>query len=229
LVGLRANVKEIERAMEATKRKAGSGGLPDVLLTTVGGTWSMLYEATGNKAAALQRGDTLVQNELHRMMSNLFEIREDPAGFSRAFRTMTDVFKTYATLSPGFHVRNGMSATFMNTADGVPFKTQIEGARLWRQYMRGGEDWLREMAVKDPEIARAFSAAFGSGAGGRFTEAGFAGGERASNIERLMNNRLTRLSQRAGERVEGSVRLGMALDSVRRGDSVESAGNRIGT
>jgi hypothetical protein len=69
----------------------------------------------------------------------------------------------------------------------------------------------------------------GSGAGGRFGEVGFAGigTDRRTWYDRLANNRATRLSQRAGERVEGAVRLGMALDSIGRGESINDALTRI--
>jgi hypothetical protein len=120
-----------------------------------------------------------------------------------------------------------MSAAFMNTADGVPFKTQIEGFSLWRKYVKGGDEWLLSQARENPDVFQAFQAAFGSGAGGRYTEAGFVGGERTSNVQRLLSNPATRFSQRAGERVEGSVRLGMALDSIRRGDSMTASVGRI--
>ena len=44
--------------------------------------------------------------------------------FGRTFNAFTNLFKTYATLSPGFHVRNALSAIFMNTSDGVPLNVR---------------------------------------------------------------------------------------------------------
>jgi hypothetical protein len=221
VVGLRSNVKEVEQMMDAATRKKG---LPDVLLTTIGGNFSMIYDATGGKAAALKSGDYYVSNQLHEMMTNLFDISKEPGKFWRAVSTLTNIFKTYATLSPGFHVRNAMSAVFMNLSDGVRLGTQIEAAGLWQQYRKQGDPWL---AKQTPEIKEAFSAAWNSGAGGRFTEAGFAQGGKSTVAEWLLSNKGTRLSQRVGERVEGSVRLAMGLDSVRKGESVDQAVARI--
>jgi hypothetical protein len=121
-------------------------------------------------------------------------------------------------------VRNAMSAVFMNLSDGVHLGTQIEAARLWRRYAKQGDPWL---AQQTPEIKQAFASAWGSGAGGRFTEAGFAQGGKSTVAEKLLSNKATRLSQRVGERVEGSVRLAMGLDSVRKGESVDQAIARI--
>jgi hypothetical protein len=119
-----------------------------------------------------------------------------------------------------------MSAIFMNLSDGVGLGRQLEGAGLWRKYMKGGEPWLNDQS---PRVQAAFEATFGSGAGGRFEEAGFAGKgyEKKGVYQRASSNWATRLSQRAGQRVEGSVRLGMALDSIDRGDTVRDALSRI--
>ena len=54
----------------------------------------------------------------------------------------TAFFKTYATAKPGFHVRNALSATFMNLVDGVRIRDMYQGARLWRQYERNPNFWL---------------------------------------------------------------------------------------
>ena len=157
---------------------------------------------------------------------------------------MTSFFKTYATLSPGFHVRNGMSALFMNAADGVPFQTSMRGAQLWNDFeeatrfrvgtrersmdevMRAGEKWYES---QPKQVRDAFDAVVGSGAGGRFAESGVAEGEafRTQFGRWILENRLTRASQRAGARVEGSVRMGMALDTIRNGGTVGEAIDRI--
>ena len=80
--------------------------------------------------------------------------------------------------------------------------------------MEGGEEWLQALpgktlyGYKGEDIQRAIGIASGSGAGGRFTETGFAATSENPIINALMSNRLTRRSQRRGERVEGAVRLG---------------------
>jgi hypothetical protein len=199
------------------------------MLTTVGRNHRMLYEAKGAKKAVLQPGDIIVEAGLYKMHTNIYDLKKDRVMFGRTFNAFTNLFKTYATLTPGFHMRNALSAIFMNSSDGVPLATQFRAAGLWRDYMQGGEDWL---GSQSPKIRDAFAAAHGSGAGGRFTEAGFAehmneGAGWVAWMEKVQRNRVTRLSQRVGERVEGSVRLAMAMDSMELGDSVESAIQRI--
>ena len=62
--------------------------------------------------------------------------------FGRPFNAFTNLFKTYATLSPGFFVRNIIGGMFMNTSDGVSLAHQLNGAKFWHQWMKGGNDWL---------------------------------------------------------------------------------------
>ena len=131
-------------------------GSLDVMLTTVGRNWRMLYEANGSKTAVLQHGDTILDAELHKMFSNLYDISKDKVLFGRTLNAFTNLFKTYATLTPGFHVRNAMSAIFMNTTDGVPLKTQYEAAQIWREYMNApdGEKWIAKQSRADPRSLR---------------------------------------------------------------------------
>jgi len=207
----------------------------DIMLTTVGQNWKMLYDATGGKEALLQEGDIILSRNLHKSFTNLYEQTRDRVLFGRTFNAITNLFKTYATLTPGFHMRNALSGIFMNSIDGVPMATQLAGAQLWKQYMDGGEEWLKNVehykGFTGDEIRAAFDATHGSGAGGRFTEPGFAEITEHNRItdrmEKLTRNKATRWSQRVGERVEGSLRLGMALDSVKAGDDVTSAIQRI--
>jgi hypothetical protein len=197
---------------------AYKGELAPIMMTTVNDGWRMLHDGP------LQTGDIIVDAELYRRYELLYEGMKDPKLGGRVLNAFTNLFKTYATLSPGFHVRNAMSAWFMNTSDGVPQRLQLEGAKLWQQFMKGGEGFLN----KQPEdIRQAFEAAMASGAGGRFTEAGVAQSADSRLYDKLARNRATRWSQRQGERVEGGVRLGMALDSIRRGESVQGALDRI--
>ena len=210
----------------------------DIMLTTVGKNWRMLYETNGVKKPVLAKGDIIVQADLHKMFTNLYDNTKDRVLFGRTLNAFTNLFKTYATLSPGFHVRNALSAIFMNATDGVGLGTQLSAARIWREYMgvEDSEKWLAEVkslhGFSGDQIRDAMAVVHGTGAGGRFTEAGFAeamdeGGRIASAVGRLQRNKLTRFSQRVGERVEGSVRMAMALDSMRMGDDVESAIQRV--
>jgi hypothetical protein len=228
-------VKQVQGLIDRVGRKDDK--TLDIMLTTVSRDWKMLYDTYGTKKPVLKEGEVLVDAELGAMFQNLYEIKNDKVLFGRTLNAFTNLFKTYATLTPGFHVRNALSAIFMNSTDGVALKTQFTAAQLWKDYMEGGEEWLEALpgkkvrGVDGQKIYDAFQVAGGSGAGGRFTEAGFAeaveGGGWVDYLEKLQRNRFTRWSQRVGTRVEGSVRLAMGLDSMMLGESVEAATQRV--
>ena len=204
---------------------AYNGKLAKVMITATNENWRTLHKGL------VEEGDVLISRQLDEQLTNLYELAKQPTLFGRTFNALTNLFKTYATLSPGFHVRNALSAIFMNTSDGVGLRYQLRGVRLWNQYAskEGGEKWLRKQSL---EVQRAFEATFASGAGGRFQEAGVAqalAGQRLHErfYNKAISNWATRSGQRAGSWVEGSVRLGMALDSMAAGDSVQTALQRI--
>ena len=173
--------------------------------------------------------DVFVRSELRRMMRNAEQIQAQPGLFGSTIQALTNFFKTYATLSPGFHVRNALSATFMNTTDGVALRNQLAGVHQWRDFVRA-KDPLEFYNNLTPQWRQAFDSVFATGAGGRFFESGVAEATaigRTQLKEGIFRNRATILSQRAGQRVEGSVRLGMAFDTLKNGGSVEDAINRI--
>lgn len=175
-----------------------------------------------------KNGDVIVSDEVRQMF---YRVREGTRnkGFGRLMKMYTDFFKTYATLSPGFHVRNALSAIFMNFTEGVPIGRQREGMRLWREFANSEEPiaWLsrRSQAERD-----AFKAVFASGSGGQFFEAGVGSLSVGSTRVRegVFANRLTKGSQRFGQDwVEGPVRLSLALDSTQTGQTAAHALERI--
>jgi len=202
---------------------AYEGKLTRVMVAALNDGWKAMHP--GN----VERGDIILSAELAKRFEATYQIVNDPKLFGRTWNAATNLFKTYATLTPGFHTRNAMGGIFMNTSDGVALSKQLEGFQVWSQYMKGGDEWL---AVQPQRIQDAITAATTSGAGGRFTEAGV--GE-AMDAERrigrmynfLADNRVTRRSQGAGTRVEGGLRLGMALDTIDQGGNVQNAYARI--
>lgn len=166
----------------------------------------------------------IVTNDVARALQNFEKTISDP-GFWSAFDTFTRFFKTYATATPGFHVRNGLSATFMNAADGVSPRNMKRGATLWNlfekdpaNFLNNLPDWVTEQQAMDVVMA-----VFGSGGGrGQFGAAELG---RGSNF--LTRNKFTEFSARIGGSVEGYVRAAMALDSVLAGEAWEEAAARI--
>jgi hypothetical protein len=211
-----AHVRKIVQA-------AYDGKLAPVMRSGLAAGWTL--QNTDLKFAGL--GDVAINRGLYEQLKNLYKTIDDPKAFGRAFAGMTNLFKTYATLSPGFHVRNALSAIFMNTSDGVPLLAQARGADLWTRFMRSEPEWLSKQPM---EVQQAFAATIGSGAGGRFGEAGFAEaqyGAASKAWAKINANKATKLSQSAGQWVEGGVRLGMALDTIAKGGSVSEALERI--
>lgn len=225
-------------------------------------------KATTGLLAAAKEGDLndIFKMELEKgweriggdIMHQEIAVREPIANALRNVRRMTDdgeimktvdsltqFFKSYATATPGFHVRNAFSATFMNATDGVGFKDTKDAIRLWTALHKDAgwvkdsdpSRFLEQLSLNDPETFQAFEAAFGSGAGGAFG-AGEMGGDvlgrhlggdnkiqRAAN--RASDTKWTRGSGRLGEPVEGVARLAVALNSIKRGDTALDAQSRI--
>lgn len=211
---VRMRVDDLDRVVDDAK----NGRLGKVMIATLNNNWRALHNGP------LNTGDIIMDAELHRRFTNLFELSRQPKLLGRTFNAFTNLFKTYATLTPGFFVRNTIGGVFMNTADGVSLRAQAEGAEKWQQYMKGGEEWLAE---QPPRVQDAFSAAFASGAGGRFEESGVLAKTESALYNFLSSNRATRWGQRMGTRVEGGMRLGMALDSIDNGMGVQGALQRI--
>jgi hypothetical protein len=183
--------------------------------------WDMLRQG---KDVLPEAGDILIDKQLRQMFQQVYNTIDNPGLLGRWFNEATNLFKTYATLTPGFHVRNAMSGLFMNASDGVGLTHQIEGMKLWREFSTAEPGWL----AKQPQRVRdAFDATFGSGAGGRYTESEVLGQSGNRVLDKIINNWPTRKSAAAGQRIEGSMRLGMALNSVDRGDSVQQTLARI--
>ena len=183
--------------------------------------WSLMRDGANILPEA---GDTIIDSRLKQMFQNTYNVVDQPGLLGRWFNEATNMFKTYATLTPGFHVRNMLSGMFMNASDGVGLTHQIEGLKLWQEFTRSDETWL----AKQPErIQKAFAATFGSGAGGRYTETGI--GQRTGNsaLDKAVDNWATRKSAALGQRIEGGMRLGMALNSVDNGESLHQALARI--
>lgn len=180
---------------------------------------------------------------VHNMMKNVKAgIIEDPGMLMRVYRELNKYFKNFAVLTPGFHVRNGLSALYMNLADGVPLQTSYRGIREWSKFSKATRNTrtgqididagrkhlagLRE-TPEGAKIADAIESVMGSGAGGRFTEAGLVEGGYGKVSRALTENRVTRKSQDAGAFVEGAARMGMALDVIESGGSMTDAVSRI--
>lgn len=182
--------------------------------------------SAAGKAAGLRANQSVViAQELKARLERVTRMMQTPEAWKLVDK-YTAFFKTYATGRPGFHVRNALSATFMNLVDGVRIRDMYAGMSAWRAFTKNPREFWESA---DQRTRDAVSAVLASGAGGQFTERGLAStGPAASRAYRaIMNNRFTRFNQRAGTLVEGAARMGMALNSVHRGQSLDAMVDRI--
>jgi len=177
-----------------------------------------------------------VPTEVLDMFENIRRFKE-PA-FSRGFGSFingyTGFFKRYATLSPGFHVRNAMSNTFALVAAGGDLRNFPAGLRLYsslREAMSSGstvEKWL-DTITNPVERARAEIATRGMfSAGGGMTSDAFSQFlEKGSLLKRLEDNIATRTSRNVGSNIENSARFMLGYDSAVKGLDFHQTSARI--
>ena len=140
----------------------------------------------------------------------------------------TRFFKSYATATPGFHLRNWMGATFMNFSDDVSAKNTVRALKLWRAFTDDRQNFLKNYKGEDAaQVRAAFDGVFASGVGGSYAASEVGSGlTRARNL--VSDNAFLRKSRSFGEDfVEGPVRLAAALDTTLRGGSMSDAAGRV--
>jgi len=141
----------------------------------------------------------------------------------------TRFFKAYATLSPGFHVRNAISNGFMLFAAGGNPRYLTEGLQLSKSLNEASrlgknvEEWILSLPAEKQAKARiAVMASYASG-----------GGNVADNLRqlymsgRVINNPLTRTSKGFGQWIEGHSRFMLAYDGAAQGMDFGQAAARV--
>jgi hypothetical protein len=174
--------------------------------------------------------------ELVDMFNNMNRFR-DPTFVSKLNQFMerfTKYFKTYATMYLGFHVRNAMSNTVMLVMAGADPENMGKGLRLysgWSLARREGLDAERAWINSLPEAERSlFETALRAhdAAGGGVTDYFFKGVDPFDpDASRLVSNRFTRASRRAGGVIEGSGRFMLAYDSAVKGMDFHTSTARV--
>lgn len=165
-----------------------------------------------------------VREELAEIVQNVHRA-QDPAvvrELSKFLSGYTKFFKSYATLSPGFHIRNGMSNGFMLFAAGGKPSNLIEGmkfSKLWTQ-MSGEGKTFEEFIAAVPEASRqkvndAFMVAASSG-GGMTDDALREGAMWGTNT-----------SRRIGRWLEQHSRFMLAYDGISQGMDFHTATARV--
>ena len=148
-----------------------------------------------------------VPAEVAAIMTKIVELDSRTAGeLMTALNKYTEIWKAVKTTSPRFHIRNAMSATFMNYVADVKTRNMIKGVEYWRLFEQDPLNWLDNVAAAErPYVKAALEDVFGSG-GGQYSEIAMAN-------SKISNMGIFKMSKEKGVQVEGYVRMGMALDS----------------
>lgn len=165
-----------------------------------------------------------VQKELAEIVQNVHRL-QDPAvvrELSKFLSGYTRFFKGYATLSPGFHIRNAMSNGFMLFAAGGNPARLAEGitwSRSWTAASKAG-DTFDKWILTIPEVSRekvrnAFLVAAASGGG--MTDEVFKKGALWG----------TKTSRKVGEKLEQHSRFMLAYDGIASGMDFHTAAARV--
>lgn len=165
-----------------------------------------------------------VRKELAEIVQNVHRL-QDPAivkELSKALGAYTKFFKSYATLSPGFHVRNAMSNFFMLFAAGGRIDYLAEGTKwsqLWSKMSSEGKNFDQFLAVipeaNKATVRDAFLAAAASGGG--MTEDALSDGALWG----------TKTSRKVGNWIEMHSRFMLAYDGIRQGMDFNTAAARV--
>lgn len=137
----------------------------------------------------------------------------------------TKFFKAYATMTPGFHVRNGLANAVKLVFMGAEWKNMMEATPLYIDWMRASragmqyEDWVLTKPFEVREVLRtARKSMFGSG-GGIFTE----DFKDAVGGSRLWDNKLVRFNAKWGQESDNYSRFVLGYDSAKSGMDVGMA------
>jgi len=165
-----------------------------------------------------------VQKELAEIVQNVHRL-QDPAvvrELSKFLSSYTRFFKGYATLSPGFHIRNAMSNGFMLFAAGGNPARLAEGigwSRSWTEASKAGktfDQWIVTVPQASREkVKNAFLVAAASGGG--MTDEVFKKGALFG----------TKTSRKIGERLEQHSRFMLAYDGIASGMDFHTAAARV--
>lgn len=145
----------------------------------------------------------------------------------------TKLWKAFAVLSPGFHVRNSIAnAVTYTMADGsmdnLIMVTPIYVA--WTKARKAGTSWSDFLKTVDPKLVPALETAhlgmLGSG-GGIFTETFKEATGSKSSTSFLLNNWLVRKNQAVGQAADNYMRFALAFDTAMKGGDVGLAQARV--
>ena len=168
--------------------------------------------------------DVAVRKELAEIVQNVHRA-QDPLivkELSKFLSTYTKFFKGYATLSPGFHVRNAMTNGFMLFAAGGRPQFLADGlqwSKSWTGASAAGrtfDQWIATVPQAQREAVRQAMMASAASGGGLVDEA-------------LSQGALwgTKTSKKVGQWLEQHSRFLLAYDGIRSGMDMQQAAARV--
>lgn len=186
----------------------------------------------------IERLGVQIPRELFDEMSAGVRKLQNPSdwnAFMRSYLQYQRFFKSYAIATPGFVVRNAMTAAFNNLVAGVSPATQNKVRAFARNYYRNGLEAAFDSlpAGQRAIYEEAYQAVVGSGGGQAIDEImplvrrTGANQTKAQRAEVIYNNRYTRWFQKRNERAEIWARMAMAVDGVERGFTLDANTARI--
>jgi hypothetical protein len=140
----------------------------------------------------------------------------------------TKVFKAFAVMTPGFHVRNGLANAIQLALAGAEMDNVIQGSRMyhsWLKAKKSGSTWDEFMKTLDPNMAEVMNVArdgsIGSG-GGIYTEV-----MKEAIGGRLEKFWLVRKNYALGQASDNYSRFILAYDSALKGNDAVTAAARV--
>lgn len=165
------------------------------------------------------------------MYPNLTKLKT-PKEFGKVwelYQEYNKFFKVYATLTPGFSIRNGISATFSNYVAGVSTTAMKDGLKASIAYVKYGPDkFLDRLGLSASErqvYEEAWKRTAATGQGQTINDMFAPVIEGRAN--RVLKNKATLGSAKFNEGVEFSARFAMALNDVRAGLNFDASVQRI--
>lgn len=201
-----------------------------LLYRQVEGAWLQHFD-DGMVRLGKQFPNIQVAEPIAEFVQNVHRLQEPAVAMelNRFLGEYTKFFKAYATLSPGFHVRNSISNGFMLFAAGGNPKYLLEGFQMSRSLNEASksgksvEEWILSLPYDRRAEARI----------GVRASAASGGGNASDNLRqlymsgRLVNNPLTRTSKSLGQWIEGHSRFMLAYDGARQGMDFNTSAARV--
>jgi len=140
----------------------------------------------------------------------------------------TKLFKAFAVLSPGFHVRNGLGNAIQLALAGVEMDNAIQGTKMFKRWMdasKQGKSWNEFIVTLNPDMQEIMKTArngsIGSG-GGIYTEV-----MKEASGNRIMDWWIVRKNYSFGQASDNYSRFVLSFDSAMKGNDQFMAAARV--